>query len=261
MAKSTSKAVLCQGCKLLASLALHHPNKSPILNSGCLHAILDLILGSGRDIDDHIQSAALTAVVNITNGHDATRTLMVELSGIKPTITAIQTSTNNNCLIRGVMVLANTAYCNSFTAGKILSEGGHLVLLELLQTADILRQQADVARAALVALYNLCNNNTTQTFVGCAPGLCEAAVRICDNARDPLLVAEAATLLLAIMWDNQANKSRVASKNACTTLIKRIIRHSTETDDVNLHCLERLSYALASMLMIDSHHDQMHGML
>jgi hypothetical protein len=182
LTKSDSKAILCQSCKLCGSLALHFPNKSLIINSGCLHGLLDLILGTQRDTDENIQEAALGAVANTNLGNDACRTLTVELDGLKPIITAIQTSQSNQAILKGIMALANISYCNSFCSGCILKEGGHLVLIEILQVGDILKQPM-LTQAALIALSNLCNNETTQTHLGSASGLCEVAVRICEFAR------------------------------------------------------------------------------
>ena len=81
---SESKPILCQCCKLLASLALHFPNKVLITNSGNLHGLLDCILGTNKEIDDSVSLAALQGVVNAVNGNDANRMLLVDLNGIKP---------------------------------------------------------------------------------------------------------------------------------------------------------------------------------
>ena len=45
MTKCKSKTILAQCSKLCGSLALHRPNKTLIANSGCIHALFDLILG------------------------------------------------------------------------------------------------------------------------------------------------------------------------------------------------------------------------
>jgi hypothetical protein len=182
LATSDSKASLCQACKLCGSLALHSPNKSLIVNSGCVHGLLDLILGTQRETDDYIQCEALGALANINLGNDACRTLTVDLDGLKPIITAIQTSQSDLAILRGIMTLGNIAYCSSYCSGNILKAGGHLVMLEILQAGDILRQPL-LTQAALIALSNLCNNDNTQAHVGATPGLCEAAVRICEFAR------------------------------------------------------------------------------
>jgi hypothetical protein len=257
LTRSTSKPVLCQACKLTMGLAQHFPNKTLIVNSGCHHGLLDLVLGTKREIDDHVQCAALGAICNVALGNDACRSLTVDLDGVRPIITAIQTSQKDVGIIRGIKALANVAFCSSYTAGEILKSGGHLVLLESLQITDILHQPA-MAHAALAALSDLCNNENCQTLLAAAPNLCETAVRICELAKEPYLVAEAATLLLAIMWRNSVNKARVSTKGACKVLVRRMIKHSPLDDEPNRYCAERVSFALASMLLNEHTHELMH---
>jgi hypothetical protein len=48
LATSQSPLTLALGCKLLASLALHFPNKASIVSSGCFHSVVDMILGTGK---------------------------------------------------------------------------------------------------------------------------------------------------------------------------------------------------------------------
>jgi len=48
MVTCKSKAILAQCCKLCGSLALCRPNKALLANSGCMHALFDLILGNRR---------------------------------------------------------------------------------------------------------------------------------------------------------------------------------------------------------------------
>ena len=48
LARSHAKPILLESCKLCASLALHFPNKSLIINSGCLNGLLDLVIGERR---------------------------------------------------------------------------------------------------------------------------------------------------------------------------------------------------------------------
>lgn len=162
-------------------MALHFPNKSLLINSGCLHGLLDLVLGTQREIDDQIQCAALGAIGNINLGNDSCRSLTVELEGLKPIITAIQTAQNDLSVLRGVLALANFAYCSSYCSSSIIKAGGHLVLLEVLQAGDILRQPI-LTEVVLVALSNLCCSENTQTHMG-SSGVCEAAIRICEFAR------------------------------------------------------------------------------
>ena len=46
LARSKAKVILLESCKLCASLALDFSNKSLIVSSGCLHGLLDLVLGN-----------------------------------------------------------------------------------------------------------------------------------------------------------------------------------------------------------------------
>lgn len=75
--------------------------------------------------------------------------------------------------------------------------------------------------------------------------------------REPYVVAQAATLLVALMWGSVVNKAIVSSMGACTVLVKRLIRHAAESDDENILCLEQLSYALASLLLHEATHELM----
>lgn len=153
------------------------------MNSGCLHAVLDLILGTNKPFfDEDIQYAALTAVVNVIYGNDANRVLMVELDGIKPLLTSIQTSSRNDIILEGIKAIANMSHNNAFTASCILQQGGDSVLVEVLESGDILRQPV-LAHAALSALANICNNEATQSHVGGTLGLIDVVLRICDHAR------------------------------------------------------------------------------
>ena len=47
---SQSIPILTYTCKLLASLAVYHTNKLQIANSGCLHALIDLILQHNKKV-------------------------------------------------------------------------------------------------------------------------------------------------------------------------------------------------------------------
>lgn len=255
---SNSRPVLTQVCKLLASLSLQGSNKTAVASSGCLHGALDLIMQVNKKfktIDVDIQYAALTAVVNTTSQCDANRKYVVDLNGIRPLLEAIQTSSNNAIILEAIKALANTAFQSQFTAGCILTAGGDLTLVEVLESSDILRQPL-VAHAALSCLANLCNYEATQSHIGYTKGCVEAAIRICDLAKEPYVVAQAATLLNAIMWNNTSNKIRISSfRNIGTVLIKRICHHCKFTDEENLHCVERLCLATSTFLLFPSNYE------
>jgi hypothetical protein len=123
MVHSHSNPILLQCCKLIASLALHIPSKAIIINSGCIHGVLDLILGNHKNITRDIQYYSLCASVNITYSNDANRVLVVELKAIQPIITTIQTTSDDEVLLQAVKSLANIAFSNPYTSGCILSAG------------------------------------------------------------------------------------------------------------------------------------------
>ena len=182
LATSESKQILLQVCKLCASLALAPLNKWLISNSGCLHGMLDLVLGNGKEIDEFITYAALCGVTNSISGSDANRRLVVDLNGIKPLISTIQYNTQDHIILEALKGLANIAFCNKFTAGYILSMGGEQALVEVLQTSDILRQPL-IAHAIMSTMSNICYTESTQSHIGSTPGLIEAAVRLCEYGR------------------------------------------------------------------------------
>lgn len=179
---SKSKPILNQICKLIASLALHFPNKTLIVNSGCFHGVLDLILGSHTDINRDIQYYALCSSLNIIYGSDANRVLSIELKAIKPMVTSIQTTSDNGVLLQSIQNMANIAYNNPYTSGCILSFGGESALVEVLESNDVIRHP-EIAYAALAAISNICCSEASQSHVGSIKGLLESVVRICEHAR------------------------------------------------------------------------------
>ena len=245
---SESKPILCQVCKLLASLALHFPNKVLITNSGNLHGLLDCILGTNKEIDDTVAHAALTGMVNVINGNDANRRLMVDLNGIKPILSILQHRTDSHLLIECVKALGNIGFTNSFTAGAMLSLGADRLLVELLNGGDIMTEP-DIVFTAIAALSNLCYGESTQSHVGSSPDLVETAIRIVKYAEHLLVVGEAAMLLLAIVWNNRGNKILVAGKDAIPVLLDRIMLHYDKIDEDNIDCLEKCCAALSSILL------------
>jgi hypothetical protein len=204
LATSSSDLILTQCCKLLASLALHPPNKSPIVSSGCYHGIMDMVGGiRTENIDVRINSCR--AAVNIVMGSDSNRVLSVELDAIRPLLSVIQFVENSIALENAISALANISYCNSFTGSKILSLGGDIAFVEVLNTGNILKQ-SELINSTLIAIANLCSSESNQSHVGSCKGMIETLVRVCDYAREPLVVTEAANAMLALAWKNTGNK-------------------------------------------------------
>lgn len=137
---SDSDVILAQCGKLVASLALHFPNKPLIASSGCYHAVFDAIANVRRDNNETIKSQAALSVCNITHGSDANRVLSIELNGLPPLISVIQNCDKEELLLRSIYCLLNISYLNSFTSSRILAAGGDVALINILSSSDILRQ-------------------------------------------------------------------------------------------------------------------------
>eukprot|EP01034_Spumella_vulgaris_P024855 gene24855-31244_t len=218
--------------------------------------MFDLILGAHVDVDDHISYSTLCAIVNVIHKNDANRMLAVEIRGIKPILTTLQTCSLDHILAQAVQALANIAFSNPYTANCILVLGGGEILMELLQSGDSARQPV-IAHAVMSALANICNSEVNQSHVGSINGLVECAIRVCDHAREVYLVTAAANFILACCWKNVINKARVANKGACVTLVKRIIRHAPVQSPDNVCCTEKLCLALSSVLLYNANHERM----
>jgi hypothetical protein len=251
-----SKPIIAQSCKLCASLAIYRPNKSEIANSGCLHALFDLVLGAHTDVDKYVQYECLCGLVNLMCDNDSNRLLSVELNGIRPILTLLSTCSHENIIIQSIKVLANISYGNGYCANSVLKAGGGEIMVEILESGDIFRQPA-VASAIFAAFANLCNTETNQTFVGSTKGIVECAVKVCEFARDINLVSDAANFLLACCLKNSVNKARIANHGGCAALLKRIIRHGTVKNQNDVACTEKLCFALSSTLLYNPTHERM----
>ena len=251
IASSNSIPVLTQVAKLVASLALNSTNRLEITNSGCMHGVLDLTLQTNKSFFNvDIQYAALCAVTNLTYQCNANRKYVAELSGIRPLLEIIKKSSNNATILEAIRALTNIVFCSRYVSGCVLSDGGDLMLVEVLQGSNIL-QQPRIVHAALAALTNLNTYDATQAHLALTPDLVSATIRIIAYAREPYVVAQAASLLLALMWSNISNKIFAAGKGACPVLVDRIVAQCTnrELDEENLYCIERLCHALSSYLL------------
>eukprot|EP01041_Mallomonas_annulata_P006107 gene6107-12360_t len=231
LAFNQSSIIQIQACKLCASLALHSPNKSQISNSGCFHAILDLAAGIKENMNDEVKNYACCAITNIILLNDANRSLTIEFDAIRPLNQILQLSSREDTILNAVKALVNIAYNNTYTANTILTSQCDKTVVEVLSCTDTLRQ-TQLTSASLVL--------------------------------DPLVVADAANFLLAVVWRNIANKARIGSVGAIPVLMKRLIRHSArssndnsnEENEVNMLCVERVCAALASLLMYHPNHER-----
>lgn len=256
MVTSESKPVLCQSAKLIASLALHFPNKMLITNTGCLHGLLDLILGTNKEIDDSISYAALTGIVNTVCGNDANRLLLCDLDGIKPILSIIQNTSDNEIIEQAMRCLGNIAYCNGFCAGEMLSQGVDVITVELLNSSNVMKE-ANIVFTGLATLANLCFVESTQSHIGSSNDLVDTALRIIEFAENKLVVGEAAMLLLGVMWTNKGNKILCAGKGCIPKLLDRIMYHADfDEDEDDLDALEKCCAALATCLLYKSIHER-----
>ena len=252
---SESDVILGQCCKLVASLATHHPNKPPIVNSGCFHSVIDM-LGGIRTGDPHVRSAACAAAVNIICGSDANKVLAIELDAIRPMLSLIQFGNSETALYNAIKCLANIAFCNSFTGSKILSFGGDVILVDVLNSTDVLKAP-EITQAILVCFSNLCTSESNQSHIGSTLGLIDAALRIIDHARHASVAAAACLLIHAIGWNNTGNKARTKAKGATKSLLRRLVKHAHSEVDAELDCMEKAAVALASLMIFRSNHESL----
>lgn len=174
-----SQHVLTQASKLCASLALHPPNKGHLVNSGVLHAILDLTGGAHKVVNKFTQLAAATAVANCIYGSDTNRGLLVELDGIRPIMSAIRLTADDDIILQCVKAIANITYCNGYTAAKFLNVGAETVLVEVLQSSDVNKLMA-LVHATMVALANFCYSEAAQSHIA-SGGAIDCAVLVAQN--------------------------------------------------------------------------------
>lgn len=177
-----SKPILALCAKLCASLALEFTNKIAMAQSGCFHALIDLVLGSHNDVDESVRFYALCAIVNTIYKNDSNRLLSIELQCIKPLITVLQVSSNEEIIVQALRALGNISYANAFTANNVLLCGGGEVMVEMLRSLDMHKQPA-VIHAALSTLANVCFAETNQTHVGNVNGMLETILNICEKSR------------------------------------------------------------------------------
>jgi hypothetical protein len=204
--KLSNKVILSLCAKLCASLALEQLNKSSIAKSGVFHVLFDLILGAHCDINEMIQYYAITAILNTIYKNEINRKYAIEISGIKPLLTAVRTTSDNKLMAQAMHALANVAYSNAFTANCILVEGGGEILAEIVAITDILGPNYFIAESAYSAYSNMCYSETNQTHIGNVEGLLDTTIRICENARIVSLINQVALFLVGCTWQNYINK-------------------------------------------------------
>lgn len=252
-----SLTVLSLACKLTSSLAILEANKVQLTNAGCFHAVLDVIAGVNPEVNDVVKGYACSAVCNLLVGNDANRALTIELDAIRPIITLLQMSVNEAAILNAIKALGNIAYNNSYTATAVLRARGDVIAVTVLEASDMLRQ-VELTRAGLALLTNLSNGDMNQSHVGSTKGALAIALRVCEHARDPLSVANAASFIIAITYRNIANKARVGSSGVISPLLKRLIRYATREEEKYVLCLEKVCAAMASLLLYHPNHEKLY---
>lgn len=99
---------------------------------------MNRISGAHVDVDVHIQYATLCALLNVIFESDSNRMLSIELNGISPIVTLLQTTSHEHLITMGIKILSNISYNNGYTANCVLLAGGGEVLLEVLESGKLL---------------------------------------------------------------------------------------------------------------------------
>jgi hypothetical protein len=182
MVKSRSKVILALCAKICASLTLETSNKPFMAQSGCFHALFDLILGAHTDVDWMVQYYVVCAIENTIYHNDSNRRLTIEVHGIKPLLTLVQTTSHDEILIHSMRIIANVAYGNGFTSNSMLLLGAGEVLIQTVDACDVIKQ-AVIVHGALSAYANMCYTESNQTHVGNIDGLLQSVIRITRTAK------------------------------------------------------------------------------
>jgi hypothetical protein len=96
--------------------------------------LLDLILGAHVDVDFNVQLASLGGILNSLHLSDANRRLSVELGGIRPLLSLLQTTTQEELIVLALKILANMSYGDGYTSNCVLLAGGGEVLVQILES-------------------------------------------------------------------------------------------------------------------------------
>lgn len=161
---TSSPLILTLVCKLIASLSLEVTNKGLITSSGCLHSLLDLLLGFNYDeiydepigntiakannnenptnsnlrvVNDNIQIFSLSSLINLLYQYNSNRILIVECDGIRPLIKLLKVTSNDKVLILVAKCLANISYLQKFSSNDIVKHYGAHNLAQWVINSDL----------------------------------------------------------------------------------------------------------------------------
>lgn len=221
---TSSPLILTLVCKLIASLSLEVTNKGLITSSGCLHSILDLLLGFNYDeihddtisntlkkdlnennsnmtigtnknlrlVNDNIQIFALSSLINLLYQYNSNRILIVECDGIRPLIKLLKVTVNDKVLVLVAKCLANISYLQKFSSNDIIKHYGGHNLAQWIINSD------------LGLPYNYNNSNTlNNALVNSAP--------VETNCFNSVLVVHSCLAALSNLCFSEMNQTLIGS--------------------------------------------------
>lgn len=100
-------------------------------------------------MDANIQYSTLCALLNVIYQSDSNRKLAVELNGISPVLSILQSSSHDDILIVAIEILVNISFNNGYTANCILLAGGGEVLLQVLESGLCILHSIQLDKLAL----------------------------------------------------------------------------------------------------------------
>mmetsp|Transcript_20834 Transcript_20834/g.48340 ORF Transcript_20834/g.48340 Transcript_20834/m.48340 type:complete len:608 (+) Transcript_20834:282-2105(+) len=250
-----SPAVLTQLAKCLASLAQNAPNKARIAGDEGMAALVELCAENSDFVDSPrcthgVRAACLSALVNLTFQSDSNRNLLVELDGLQAIVEACMNSPDSHVIEQACRALGNIAFNSSYTAQRILQKQGSEALCSAVTACDV---HADdrILEAAMIAVANLCNNETNQTHVGAGEAI-KLAVHLCKHSPHPHVLRAAANCVTSLSFKSFINKTRLGEQDAIPALLHLIEKHgfgNLDKSEPFVWAVEAACRALGSLLL------------
>lgn len=251
-----SASILALTAKLIASLALHPPNKPLIASSGLLRALIDLSVGAHVQVSEQVRLFAVLALQNVTHRNDANRCILVELSGIRPLLQCIVNGADPELVRRSVLVFANVAYRSSHNVGRLLREAVDVAILETLAVTDVLSDPL-MMQSCLIALTNCTTSARFRTHL--APEALPHILRVLRHSPCLASVTHAASLTSALVFDHTGNKAMFAAGGVLVALLDRLLSCCASDQERAAECADSIGLAAASLLLFASNHELFYG--
>lgn len=252
---SRSSAVLSMTAKLCASLSMHPPNKPLIATSGLFHALIDLSVGAHVRVTDQVRRFAVQALLNLTHGSDANRSILVDLDGIRPLLECVMSGIDPLLVRLSILVFANVAFRSAYTVGKLLREAVDVAVLETLSVTDVINDSA-MTRSCLLALTNCTVSARYRSHL--APSALAPILRVCNHSIDLVSVSYAANLTSALVFDHPGNKATFGG-GALVALLDRLLICCATDSEGAVECVDSLCLAIASLLLFVPNHELFNG--